>query len=214
MPSLPALLGGTAITGLVAGRILYQLGPYLAGRRGHDAVAQQYEFAWMIILGVCFGIAVLASLALGLVLIYRLLPGQTGRKKALWQTAALAVLIAPVMGLCVITLRPANEYFLEGFRGFMGQHADLGAIQKWFKGLGVGDELVPKPDWPSCVVELSPEQVSVERTGWDREVTLTWGGGFMHWGLTLRENPVRPSCLPWPRVLELDECSFVWVDSQ
>jgi hypothetical protein len=36
----------------------------------------------------------------------------------------------------------------------------------------------------------------------------------MHWGLTLRENPVRSSCLPWLWVLELDECSFVWVDSK
>ena len=214
LPSPTILLGGTAIAGIAAARILHQLGPYLAGRRGHDAVAQQYEFAWMIILGVCFGIALLGSIAFGLVLIYRLLPGQTGRKKELCQTAALAVVIASVVGLCLVTLRPAHTYFLEGFSGYMAHHADLTAIRAWSHGLVVGNELVPQSNWPACVSALSPERVSVEQIGGDREVNLIWGGGLMHWGLAVREKPVRPACVPWLWVLELDERSFVWVDAQ
>lgn len=214
MPSLPALFCGAAIAAVVAGRTLYQLGPYVAGRRGHDALVQQYEFAWMMLMGVCFGISFLASIALGLVLIYRLLPGQMDRKKSLWQVVVLVGWIAIVLGLCVVTLRPAHEYFLEGFKGYLGERADIPAIQKWSYGLGFGDKAVPNSDWPSSVEILSPEGVSVEGIGENRQVTLAWGGGFMHWGLTLRENPVRPSCVPWRWVVDLDGVSFVWMDDQ
>jgi len=186
----------------------------MAGRHGHEAFGGQSALGSMILIGSCFLIAVLSAFALVVVVVRQLLPGQPGRIKALWQAVAFATFIAAVLGLCVVTLRPFHEYFLEGFKGYLGERADIPAIQKWSQGLGVGDKIVSNSDWPPSVEALSPERVSVEGIGEDRQVTLTWGGGFMHWGLTLRETSVRPSCVPWRWVVDLDGISFVWMDAQ
>lgn len=213
MPNLRVLLCGTTLVAMAVGRGLYQLEPYWAGRRGHEAFIGQSALGSMILIGFCFLIAVFSTFALLVAVVCKLLPGQTGRMNALWQALAFATLIATVLGLCVVTLRPTHEYFLEGFKGYLGECADIPAIQEWSQGLGVGDKIVPNSDWPSSVEKLSPERVSVEGIGEDRQVTLAWGGGFMHWGLTLRENPVRPSCVPWRWVVDLDGISFVWMDA-
>ena len=126
----------------------------------------------------------------------------------------MATLILAMLCLCFGTIQPANQYFLAGFRAFIEERASLPEIQRWSRGLTFRDQFVPKPEWPQFVSDLSPAFVSAERVEGNGEVSLTWGGGFLHWGLTLRHNAGPPEGRRGQRFLDIDDLSYVWVDSQ
>jgi hypothetical protein len=214
MRKLSFVLCSTTIATFVASRVFLQLEPYWAGRRNYGAFAQRYALGEMMLLGVVLCIGVFTTIGLAGLLIYRLVPGRISQRKTLWETLAMAAATVATIYLCLGTLRPGNQYFLSGFRAFINEHAALPEIRQWSLSLKPQEQPIAETEWPQVVSDLSPEVVSINSIDGDRELSFTWGGGFMHWGLTLHCKPVHPGPNPGHNDLKIDERSYVWVDSQ
>lgn len=214
MPKLPHLLCAATIGSMTASRVIYQVGPYLSGRWGHDEICHQYELVGLGFLGVCLGFCILSAFALVAFFLNRLLLVRTLEKKGPLEALAIAALIASTFFFCFWTVQPANHYFLAGFKTCMEEHANLQEIQRWARTVKDRDGLIPETDWPPFVSDLTPSFVSVGTVEGNQEVSLTWGGGFFHWGLTLGDFSVSVSDPSKKRAQIMDDVSYVWVDSQ
>lgn len=208
------LLCGLTLVAIATGRIVYQLGPYLAGRRGHDAISQQYEFTWMLLVGLFLGISVLSTLGLGVLLLSRVARVQTERKKNMREALALFAITATTWAVCFATSQPTYQYFLTGFKEFASEQKSLPEIRLWSSGLNIQEGLVSEKEWPQFVSALGPSSVLVENNGGKREVSLNWGGGFFHWGLTLQDTPGLPPDRSGQEIQVIDALTYVWADSK
>ena len=76
--------------------------------------------------------------------------------------------------------------FTNKFLQEMKEKADIPAIRSWLNSSpnkynsGVW---VDGSEWPKCIKELSPNDIQVFYDNNNRQIQLTWGGGFGHWGL-------------------------------
>lgn len=205
---------GLTLVTAAAGRVLYPMGPYLAGRQGYDTDWQQYETTWMVLVGICLGISVFSALVLGFILIRRIALEQVKRKTVLWEALLFTALIATTWSACLGSRQPAYQYFLDGFSAFAGGQESLPEIQRWSRDLKLPDGFVSEKEWPRSVEALEPASVSVETNGGNREISLTWGGGFFHWGLTLRGNPNGLPQRTGQEIRMIDASTYVWADSR
>lgn len=211
---LPSILCAIAMGAMIGGRVSYQVGPYLAGRWGTDPISNSFEFGAMALFGLCLGVGFLAAIVLAGLFSYRMLLVPAPKKKALVEALVIGALIASTFWLCRWRVQPENQYFLDGFQTCMARNANLAKIQQWARTVNDRDGLVSETDWPPFVSDFGPSFVSVEIGDGKREVSITWGGGFFHWGLTLADTRVGTAFKAGKRVQVLDDFSYVWVDSQ
>jgi hypothetical protein len=80
--------------------------------------------------------------------------------------------------------------------------------------LNAPEGFVPESEWPASVSALAPSSVAVENSGGNRAVSLNWGGGFFHWGLTLQDTPGLPPDRSGQEIREIDALTYVWADSR
>lgn len=204
----------TVILAIISFRLLYQFGPYFAGRRGHDEFSRMFGNTWVVTLGLIAGIGILAVIALCLVWLVQFFTNQIPRQKGFKELIATISLVAATFIFCLGTLRPANHYFLVGFKIFINNKANFPAIQDWSRSLMPPLGPISKNLWPQNIIELAPEFVILNVNDGNRYVSLTWGGGGFHWGLIVRENPggfiENPICL----IIVLNDVSYIWADSQ
>jgi hypothetical protein len=126
----------------------------------------------------------------------------------------MAGLLGLTWWLTLGTMRPANEYFLAGFKDRIEKEVNLPAIRAWLKDYpGAGSE-VPRQDWPAAIADLSPEYVTIDHQPGTGEARLLWGSGFMHWGLAVYSGRQPAKEMAGAKKIRLDEHSFAWVDSQ
>ncbi len=214
MVNIRSLLCVITIAGIAIARGIHQLVPYLAGRRGYDLITQQNEFNWIIVLGFCIVISVFSTIALCTVLVRRAFIDRLTVRNSYMETIIYFGLIVTTIFLCISTAKNSGHYFLIGFRTFIKEQSGLPEISCWSLGLICSDGMISQKDWPKAVIEMSPSFVSVETFNGNREVSLTWGCGFMHWGLTLHDKPLLISFSSIKRIQVIDDCSYVWVDSR
>ncbi len=214
MANIRSLLCGITIAGIAIARSIHQLVPYMAGRRGHDQANQQNEFSWIILLGFCIVISIFSAIALCTVLVRRILIDYSPGRKAYMEAIVFFVLIATTLFLCISSVQNSSHYFLNGFKTFIEDQSTLPEILHWSRGLSCSDGMISQKYWPKVVMEIFPSFVSVETFNGNCEVSLIWGGGFMHWGLTLHNKHLLIHSSSIKRIQIIDDCSYVWVDSR
>jgi hypothetical protein len=160
-----------------------------------------------------FGSLTLVSTILAAMILYRIVTprGEYGNCRRL-VLAAMLLSISIVTVACVATGEPRCHYFLNGFRAWVLETADLAKIREWSRSLEPTDRPIPEAKWPQAVSTLKP--VSVSLYGPDAaEVQLNWGGGFMHWGLVVRRDKGESDDRSrFEYTIDVAPESYIWID--
>lgn len=120
-------------------------------------------------------------------------------RESLWNAVKAAILTHGAVVCVALGMGILGGGFITtqmaGFSIKMELLADLPAIRQWAadykpppdaKRFGYGDNvrvLVGLADWPKCIADLNPQDVFVCVES--KEVSVGYGGGFGHWGLTV-----------------------------
>jgi hypothetical protein len=200
----------------IAARAIHQGMAYFEGATNGQGTIASHIFLWMFLL---FGLIVVASLGTLALAIYLLFCIGDSAGRRLRIAAIGTVLLTMVVGTawgCASTARPGANYFLEGFKQFADQNADLQAIRSW-QPRPDNENFVPSVQWPEAVARLSPQYVQARAIQGSLETTLTFGGGFMHWGIIVRSGPNAARLREHDASVEtilLNDWAEVWVSRQ
>jgi hypothetical protein len=121
------------------------------------------------------------------------------------------VVAAPMLSLK--TCEPGAVTYLRGFEHWARANVELAAIRNWQATLRPPFGEIAESQWPPCIVRLHPVYVYVDPA--EKSTTLTWGGGFGHWGIVVGRPtlPMPPPPQPgYNRLLEPG--AYVWHEYQ
>jgi len=127
------------------------------------------------------------------------LAGRRSLRDSLWNAVKAGILTHGAVICLALGMGFLSRGFvttqMAGFSIKMKWLADVPAIRQWAadykpppdaKRFGYGDNvrvLVGLADWPKCIADLNPQDVFVCVES--KEVSVCYGGGFGHWGLTV-----------------------------
>ena len=189
------------------------LGAELSGRQywycmGREAQLGDYMFlAWSALVWA----SVVSIVLLGIRFVRR------RRKDRVMVMGLRAVVLAmwiAAAGYAIFSGKPHIVTFMEGFRDRMLAEADVTLIRGWAlenqqSVWWKSNSIVPASNWPKCIVRLSPSVVIIEKEQEESWVVrLSWGSGFMHWGIDVGppETPTSGEGL----VMQLQPGVYVW----
>jgi hypothetical protein len=176
-----AIATGIFVLWTLGGACVTRLAVYTSGTSNDPAVGYFAEMAfWPLLLVAAFVLVVGA--------LFSLISRPRNRRDAGIRWALIAItLFVSVAGFMIS--QPAPSIFLAGVERWATENADIEAIQQWLIAEGAnysGQGYIPDfpPDFPKCLIELKPEQISFHTTpegmitvelDWGRTLVGTWG---------------------------------------
>ncbi len=132
-------------------RAWYQFTAYWAGRHPAE-FAQRSGLADLLVMALLGLVAVGAAAMLAARLVRR--PRDGGVRRPV--TAGLLLLVVVMMVGCVATAKPWAHDFLDSFRVWIAEHADVEQLRTWSERLEVTAQEIPAAKWPPAVIRLAP----------------------------------------------------------
>lgn len=204
---LDVMLLLAAIVAIVAAYVWYQYSGYWEGR---NPIELAYRMSSAPLLCGCLalvGIICLLAVLCRIIMLWR----HHGNRHRLTLVAML-VCTAAILTTILGTARPRCQYFLDGFREWVCEEADLAAIAKWAESPDLQDGLIPEAQWPQSVAKLGPQFVTFRRTD-GPAIELAWGGAFLHWGLVVCADDIHHlDHKQHEHAVDLDNTACLWCD--
>lgn len=197
----------------MAGTVLLLIGGVTLNWQAHQVAyteGTERILTFMPIFLSAGGVALLAVSTLGNLV---LLLVASVRRAARW-----GLLMAGVVAVLVgFNMRPLVRPHAEGLAEWARTELDPTPIQSWVEQqeTALADTNVPQEQWPLAIEKLDPRYVTGLADG--SGVQIVWGGGFAHWGMTVRIDGRGDPCrapggfsLSRAYTIEVDAAVCVW----
>jgi len=182
--------------------------------------------AYLILLAVfTFIPMLLLGLLTTTILIWRVVPRWAARILVSSNRVLLLRFTAVFLGILALVMPvflrgPGYVPFIWGFKHRMDSKANIPEIRRWLSSLGTNatnlNQRIPEEKRPEALRILNAPYCAIETvSGEHRAVSVVWGSGFGHWGMTVgRANYRLESGLGNRYVVVLEPGAYVWHEIQ